>query len=150
MAARGSEPGGAGVVTEGLVLYDGVCALCDGTVRALLVLDRGARLRFAPLQGETAREVLARHPDADRSLSTILYARGAGTSEESVHQRSDAVLSMLYDIGGIAAFAAVLRIVPRPLRDAVYDLVARHRYRWFGKYDACRLPRPGERARFLP
>ena len=137
-------------MSRGIVLFDGVCALCDGTVRLLLRLDRHERLRFAPLQGESAREILSRHPGADRSLSTILYARAVGTPEETVLERSDAVFAMLHDVGGVARLAGVLRIVPRALRDATYELIADHRYRWFGKYEACRLPRPGEQNRFLP
>lgn len=132
-----------------VVLFDGVCALCDASVRFLLAVDRGQVLSFAPLQGETAREILARHPKADRSLSTVLYARSYD-EEEMVYDRSDAAFRILEDIGGLWRVLSLFRFVPRPIRDGLYRWVATHRYRWFGKLDECRLPSPGDQARFLP
>lgn len=132
-----------------IVLFDGVCALCDASVRFLVSVDRARVLSYAPLQGETAREILARHPNADRSLSTVLYVRSYD-EEETVYDRSDAALRILEDIGGFWRVLSLLRFVPRPIRDGLYRWVATHRYRWFGKLDECRLPSPGDEARFLP
>lgn len=132
-----------------VVLFDGVCALCDRSMRFLVDEDEAALLHFAPLQGSTAGEVLERHPEADRSLSTVIYVRGAGTSQERIHQRSDAAFAILDDLGGFWRVVSWLRVIPRPLRDAVYQLVATHRYRWFGKLEACALPGPGQSERFL-
>ncbi len=133
-----------------VVLFDGVCALCDGAVRFLLARDPEGKLAYAPLQGETARAVLARHPGVDHALPTMLFVRGRGTERERLYDRSDAAFEILGDLGGVWSFVAWLRFVPRPIRNAVYDFIARHRYRWFGKFDACRLPVGGTADRFLP
>jgi predicted DCC family thiol-disulfide oxidoreductase YuxK len=136
--------------THLVVLFDGVCVLCDSSMRFLVDADRGGRLSFAPLQGETAREVLARHPEVAGDLSTIVYVRNFKSEAEKVYSRSDAVVSILQDLGGGYRLLALFRFLPRVLRDKLYTWVASHRYRWFGKLDACRLPRPGEEKRFLP
>ena len=119
-------------------------------MRFLLDADRDGRLSFAPLQGETAREVLARHPEVTSDLSTVLYVRDFGSQAERVYTRSDAVVAILRDLGGGYRLLALFRFLPRVLRDALYAWVASHRYRWFGKLDTCRLPRAGEEKRFLP
>jgi len=135
-----------------LVLYDGVCGLCNRTVQFLLRHDRHARLCFAPLQGETAARLLpALCLAAD--LQTLIFVRGAGTPGVRADVRSSGVLEILRVVGGVWGWLGALRLVPRSLRDAVYDWVARHRYSWFGRLDAaaaCRLPSGGSRARFLP
>ena len=80
----------------------------------------------------------------------MLYVRGMGTKSEQLYDRSDAAFEILHDLGGVWRFVAWLRFVPRPIRNMVYNFIARHRYRWFGKYDACRLPKAGTNERFLP
>ncbi|MBI4179231.1 lipase maturation factor family protein [bacterium] len=134
----------------GVVLFDGVCGLCDRTVQFLLDQDTMGSFKFAPLQGETAAAVLARHPGIERDLQTIIVVRSFGTPEESVAIRSQAVLEMLDDLGGFWRVVSGSRVVPQAIRDVVYRWVARNRYKWFGRYDACRLPEPSVRSRFLP
>lgn len=119
-------------------------------MRWLLDADRRQRLSFAPLQGETAREVLRRHPDVMGDLSTVLYVRDFGGPAETIHQRSDAAAAILRDLGGRYRLLACFRLLPRPVRDAIYDWIAAHRYRWFGTLDACHLPEKGDELRFLP
>jgi len=131
-----------------LVLFDGVCVLCSRSVRFLLRIDRHRRLLFAPLQGPTAREILARH-HLGADLGTLVLVRDYGGVTESVAVRSTGVLLALAIVGGLWRVLSWLRVVPRPIRDRLYDLVATHRYRWFGSYDSCRLPRPGDGDRFL-
>jgi predicted DCC family thiol-disulfide oxidoreductase YuxK len=131
------------------VLFDGVCALCDASVRWLLAADTKRALHYAPLQGETARDVVSRHPELDPSLSTVIYVRGMGSDAERVYERSDAAVEILKDLGGVFTALSWLRLVPRALRDAAYDFIAERRYRWFGNYDACRLPEPDDDSRFL-
>lgn len=126
-----------------VVYFDGVCGLCNRFVDFLLRVDSQAILRFAPLQGETARRLLP--PSLADELDTMAFADRHGHA-----LRSEAVLRILARLGGIWRLAGMLRIVPRPLRDWVYDAVARRRYRLFGRLPACRLPTPEERARFLP
>ncbi len=155
------EPG-----TRRVVFFDGVCALCDGSIRFLIRADRTGLLRFAPLQGETAArepavaKLIGRNgPDKDDAgkagpaedgidLESIIYLRGEGRDQE-VLTHSAAVLAILDDLGGFWRLLSVARIVPAPIRDRVYDFIARHRYRWFGRFEACRLPREGEAELFL-
>lgn len=132
-----------------LVLYDGVCGLCDRFVQFLLVEDRECLLQFAPLQGETARAFVAASQALDPALGTIVFVLEATTGERTILTRSTAVLRILDTLGGVWRVVSWLRVLPRPLRDAVYTWVARHRYTWFGHYDACPMPSPDVRARFL-
>ena len=127
-----------------ILLFDGVCNLCHGTVRFVLEHDRAARFRYAPLQSELARALLAPHGLDAGALDTVVLVDAAGA-----HVRSDGALRTLRALGAPWSWLAVLALVPRPLRDAVYDFVARHRYRWFGKKDACPLPKPEWTDRFL-
>lgn len=132
-----------------LVLYDGECGLCDRSVQVLLDRDRAGVLTYAPLQGETARALLARHR-LPTELQTVVFVRDEGTGEERAFTRSAAAIEILRALGGAWRLAAAFRLVPRPLRDVLYHWVANHRYGWFGRVDACRLPAPELRARFLP
>ena len=133
-----------------LVLYDGLCGLCDRTVQFFLEEDREGALVFSPLQGETAAEVFARHPDAEHDLSTMVCVANSGSDAEELSYRSSGILRLLSDVGGFWRVVSWLSWIPVPVRDRVYDLIARNRYKWFGKFDECKLPDPGTRARFLP
>lgn len=129
-----------------IVFFDGVCGLCNATVDFLLARDSGHRLLFAPLQGETARKRLPASIAPDSAeLKTILFL-----DEGTLRRRSTAVLRAVAALGGIWNAALLLLLIPRPLRDFVYDVIAHNRYAWFGKRDTCRLPGPGERGRILP
>lgn len=148
-----SEPAAVQESPPPVLLFDGECGLCDRTVQTLLRWDRRGVLRFAPLQGETAAPILARHgiqPTADGFASLVLVLE-ADTPQERALQRSSAALEILRRLGGLGSLLALLGwLVPRFLRDAVYDWIARRRHRWFAPPDACRVPTPGERQRFLP
>ncbi len=139
----------AGGVGRSVVFFDGVCALCNRSIRFLINRDRGGVLSFAPLQGETFASFRASTTLED-GLDSIVYVRGYGTGSARAFVRSEAVLQALHDLGGVSRVLSWLRIVPRFLRDGVYVLIARHRYRWFGRYDECRLPTPRDRAQLLP
>ena len=133
-----------------IVLYDGVCALCNGLVRFVLARDREGVFRFASLQGEVARATLARHGRNPDSLDTLIVVLDAGLPTERLLDRSTAALFVLTGLPGIwKPLGRALSLVPAPARDVVYRLIARTRYRTFGKYDACPLPPPGVRDRFL-
>ncbi len=132
-----------GPETSGLVFFDGLCGLCDRTVSFLVAKDRRRRLRFAPLQGKAALELSAAQRE---NLQSMVYWRRDG----KVFERSAAVARALMAIGGAWAVAgAAMWLVPRPLRDAGYRVVASNRYQWFGKRETCRLPSVEERAVFL-
>jgi predicted DCC family thiol-disulfide oxidoreductase YuxK len=127
-----------------VLFYDGVCGLCNRFVDFVIARDAAAVFRFAPLQGETAREHL---PEADvRDLNTVVLQ-----DEQGVFRKSAAAVRVLMRLGGgWGILGRILWLVPRPLRDAGYLLVARYRYAIFGKKETCRMPTPAERARFLP
>lgn len=132
-----------------ILLYDGVCGLCNGAVRFLLKHDRRGRFRFAPLQGPYASEVLTRHgKDPDR-LETVYVVLDPGLPAERLLSKARAALYVGKELGGPWAAARVFGILPTRLLDLGYDAVARSRYRLFGKHDECPLPDPRHRARFL-
>jgi predicted DCC family thiol-disulfide oxidoreductase YuxK len=131
-----------------VVLYDGDCGLCHGFVQWLLARDRRDALRFAPIQGPWAARFLPKHGKSQTQLDTVFVVQGDGSPEERVLERSDAAIAAVVSLGGLWRAAAVLKVFPRFLRDAVYDWVARNRTRWFGK-SACQIPSRAERAKFL-
>lgn len=126
-----------------IVFFDGACGLCNRFVDRLLRIDRQGLLRFAPLQGPTARALLP--PGLAGALESVVYLRGG-----KVLQRSDAALRILIDLGGWRKAYGALLLVPPFVRDAAYGWVARNRHRWFGRRATCRAPVPEERGRFLP
>lgn len=132
-----------------LVLYDGVCGLCDRFVQFLLRIDRHDRLRFAELQGPIGTKILSQAGRSATPLSTVVVVADHGTDAQRLLDRSDAALFAIASAGGLYRGAEALRLVPRFIRDAAYDLVARWRYRIFGRFDACPIPRPETRAKFL-
>ncbi len=133
-----------------IILYDGVCGLCNRLVQFLLRHDKQARLRFASLQSDFAAKVLLRHGIDPKDLDTLHVIENYERPNERVLQRSDAILRAGRELGGFwSASAAVAQVIPRSLRDVIYRFVARNRYRVFGKYDSCMLPDPNQRSRFL-
>ena len=137
-----------------LVIYDGVCGFCNLSVRWFLLRDRTDRLRFVASDSAKVADLLARHgldaAMATGNSGTILVAQAVETPAERLLIRSDAVIAMLRALPGPwPGLAAMLRIIPHPLRDLGYRLVARWRYRIWGRLDACPIPTAQERARFL-
>jgi len=133
-----------------IILYDGVCGLCNRLVQFLLKHDKQGRLRFASLQSDFATKVLQRHGIDPKDLDTMHLIENYEQPGERVLQRSDAILRAGRELGGFwTALAALAGVVPRALRNPVYRFVARNRYRVFGKYDTCMLPEPNQRSRFL-
>ena len=133
-----------------IILYDGVCGLCNSLVQFLLKHDRQGRLRFASLQSDFAAKVLQRHGFDPKDLDTLHVIENYEQPGERVLQRSDAILRAGRELGSFWGFsAAAANVIPRALRDVVYRFVARNRYRVFGKYDTCMLPEPNQRSRFL-
>jgi predicted DCC family thiol-disulfide oxidoreductase YuxK len=133
-----------------IILYDGVCGLCNRFVQFLLKHDKQARLRFASLQSEFAERVLTRHGIDPKDLDTVQVVVNYERPDERVLGRSDAILRAGNELGmPWNVLATIARIVPRALRDVVYFFVARNRYRVFGKYETCMLPDPNQRHRFL-
>ena len=133
---------------EHLMLFDGVCNFCDGAVRWLSDHEAAGRLRFAPLQGETAAALRARHPVIPDDIDTMVYVDATG-DQERVYLRSEAMFRMLALLDRPWRWLSLLRVLPRWITEPAYDRFARKRYARFGRRDSCRIPTPEERARIL-
>lgn len=128
-----------------IILFDGVCNLCNGAVQFIIKRDGGDRFRFAALQSELGQELCrARHIDTTQIDSIILIDPGI-----AYYVKSDAALEIARELRGYGWMPWLLGWIPRGVRDAVYDLVARNRYRWFGKKDQCMIPTPELQKKFL-
>lgn len=132
-----------------IVLYDGVCGLCNRLVQFIIKRDQRDHFRFASLQSDFANKLLQQHALDPHDLDTVYLVHNYGQPGERLLARSDAILFLLKQLGGIWGLAAVGKILPRALRDGIYELVARNRYRVFGKYESCMLPEPKHRKKFL-
>lgn len=128
----------------GIIFFDGVCGLCNGWVDFVIRRDKRSLFKFSPLQGKLARTQLAPfHGPRGLLDSMVLF------DVDGLHYRSDGVLRTLRGLSGFWKLFYLFHLVPRPLRDAVYDCIARNRYRWFGQRASCRLPTPQEREKFI-
>jgi len=128
---------------DGLILFDGVCVFCSRWVRFVIARDRTLRLRFTAMQsryGRTLAERLGTAPEYPETNAVIIGGRA--------YFKSDAAIRVLAQLPGWSWVRALV-IVPRPLRDPVYDLIARNRYRLFGKLDRCLVPSPDIAKRFV-
>ena len=132
-----------------VLLYDGTCGFCAESVQLVLRHDRRRTLRFAALQGQFGEAVRARHPELRRIDSVVWVDPAASGKPGRVLVRSDAALQVARYLGGWWRLLEVGRLVPRPVRDAAYDLIARHRHTLSGGGPACLVPAPEERERFL-
>lgn len=137
MTMDGLEPGRA------LILFDGVCNMCNASVRFVVARDSDDRFRFAPLQSDVGKEVMEAYGLRD-DLSTF-FLIDAGR----VFEKSDAWMRIIRMLGWPWRILSWLAVIPRPVRDAVYDFIGRRRYEWFGKRDQCPAPDPRWRGKFL-
>jgi predicted DCC family thiol-disulfide oxidoreductase YuxK len=141
MSGRGSNP---------IVLYDGVCGLCNRLVQFVLKNDRNDVFRFASLQSKLAEQILVRHRLRSESLETVYVVLDYGFAKERLLSRLQAVVYVLQQLGGPLAYvSAILRVLPAPVQNFLYGLVARNRYRVFGRYETCPLPDGDTRSKFL-
>jgi predicted DCC family thiol-disulfide oxidoreductase YuxK len=129
--------------THPIVFFDGVCAMCNQTVNLIMRHDKSGDIRFAPLQGTTARQAL--DSSEIKALGSIVVV-----DEQGIHRKSTAVCRLLLRLGGVwKLLGGLLWLIPYPLRDLGYSVIAHYRYRLFGKHETCRLPTDEERSRFL-
>jgi len=129
-----------------IILFDGVCNLCSASVRFIVERDRDAFFKFASIQSDAGKRLMTEHglalPEGDPTSIVVI-------EDGRAHQRSSGALRIARRLNGIWKLGWGFVIVPRFIRDAVYDVIAKHRYRWFGKQDTCMVPTPELRARFL-
>jgi predicted DCC family thiol-disulfide oxidoreductase YuxK len=127
-----------------LVLFDGVCNLCNASVQFIIKRDPGSRFQFASLQSARGQAEMKRFGLDPTSLHSIIVIEG-----DRVYQRSNAALKIATTMGGLWSAFRLFYIFPRVFRDPVYNLIARNRYRLFGKQDHCMLPSPELKSRFV-
>ena len=144
MKAGSNHSDGPAGTGSAVIVFDGVCALCNRWVRFLLRFDRKGRYRFAAMQGQQGSAMLRAHGLDPQDPMSFLLLDAQGTWTDT-----DAILRVLAGLGGGWRLSGVLKVLPRGLRDAAYRALARNRYRWFGRHDACHLPAPEQAARFL-
>jgi predicted DCC family thiol-disulfide oxidoreductase YuxK len=127
-----------------IILFDGICNLCNSSVDFVIDRDPEARFRFASLQGETGHEFLRRHDFAAATMDSVVLIEG-----DRMFVRSTAALRIARRLPFPWPLFSIFFILPAPLRDFFYDLIARNRYRWFGRRESCRMPTPELQTRFL-
>lgn len=126
-----------------IIFFDGICHLCNGFVDFVLQKDLKQHFQFAPLQGETAANLLT--PQERSELTSVILL-----VEGKKFLRSEAVVKVLIDLGGVYRVLALGFLLPSGVRNALYNWVAKNRYAWFGQRETCRLPTPTEIDRLLP
>lgn len=127
-----------------VLLFDGHCNLCNGAVQWVLARDKAATFRFTSLQSELGQQLQEQYElDPTELDSMVLIQNG------KAYTRSSAALKTAEGLGGLYSAAGLFMLVPAFIRNGVYDFVARNRYRWFGRSEACWLPRPEWKERFL-
>jgi predicted DCC family thiol-disulfide oxidoreductase YuxK len=133
---------------QSVLLFDGECGLCTRIVQLVLRADRKGTLCFASLQGEFARKITARHAEL-RSVDSMALLEATAAGDYHVSVRSEAALRLARYLGFPWALLGLARVIPRPVRDRVYDEIARRRHRWFGPGLACQLPTPEQQKRMV-
>ena len=129
---------------KGIVLFDGLCHLCDGAVRFILKRERAAELKFAPLQSDFGKSLLQKYGYSPNYLDGLILIES-----NRAHDRSSACLRIAGKLNFPWRLLFPLLIIPKPLRDFIYGNIAAVRYRWFGKKESCSLPHGEDQARFL-
>lgn len=131
------------VEERGTILFDGVCNLCNGIVQFVLKRDKRDHFQFASLQSDAGIQVLENY-QLNQGLDTFVYVY-----KNKAYTKSSAALYVLKGLGGIWKILFIFIIIPKFLRDPIYNWIARNRYKWFGKKDECMLPRPEYKHKFL-
>jgi predicted DCC family thiol-disulfide oxidoreductase YuxK len=129
---------------KSIILFDGVCNLCNWFVNFIISRDKANRFRFGSLQSRAVIELLKQQDFSSNTLSTVILLENG-----RLYFQSTAVLRILRQIGGAWSMMYVFIILPKPIRDFLYLLIAKHRYRLFGRQDACMVPTPELKARFV-
>ena len=127
-----------------IILFDGVCNFCNASINFIIDRDSKSIFKFAALQSESGQDILKKYGFKTSNFDSIIVI-----DENVIYQKSDAALEIARRMDGFWKFFYVLKIIPAFLRNPMYDLIAKNRYRIFGKTDACRIPTPKLKARFL-
>ncbi|MDA9554824.1 thiol-disulfide oxidoreductase DCC family protein [Pelobium sp.] len=131
-------------MAQHIILFDGVCNLCNGFVQFVIKRDKKANFKFAALQSAAAKEILLANQLNPQELKTVIFIR-----DHKVYTQSDAALQIAKGLDGLWPLAGVLLVIPKFIRNAVYQFIAKNRYRWFGEKETCMVPTPDLQNRFL-
>jgi len=132
-------------LTDGpLILFDGICNLCNNSVQFIIRHDPPGYFKYASLQSAAGQGYLHKFNLPASQLHSVILIDG-----EKMFQKSDAALEIVKNLNGLWPALAIFKIVPRVLRDWLYDVVAKNRYVWFGKKDSCMIPTPELKSRFI-
>jgi predicted DCC family thiol-disulfide oxidoreductase YuxK len=130
---------------QNIILFDGVCNMCNSTVDFLIKIDKNRTLKFASLQSDFAKEKLKPFQTSLQTIDSIVF-----WSNKKIYTEADAVIEILKTIGGFWKFMALIfQIIPKFLRNAMYHFVAKNRYKFFGKRNSCRVPNEEEKERYF-
>ncbi len=130
--------------SNNILLFDGVCNLCNSTVKFVIRQDKNALIKFASLQSSFGQKILLEHQLSNSRFDSFIYVK-----KDGILLKSTAALNLMKDIGGVWTLLYAFIIIPRFIRDFVYDMIAKNRYRWFGKQQTCMIPSAEIKARFL-
>ena len=129
---------------QSVIFFDGVCNLCNSTVQLIIKKDTKNVFYFASLQSDAAKNILLQYSEEKIELNSIVFI-----SNDKIYIKSSAVLRIFWSLGRGYRLLYIFWIVPKPIRNLVYDYIATNRYKWFGKRDQCMLPSPEIKKRFL-
>lgn len=128
---------------EQIIFFDGICVFCNKSINLLEDLDKKNKFKFATLQGETAKQLLAISLVSGDLKSLVFYKQG------KIFLKSSAVIEIVFQLGGFWKLIKITYIIPKIIRNIFYDLIAKNRYNWFGKNDFCKLPNESNKLKFL-
>lgn len=127
-----------------IILFDGVCNLCNGAINFIIARDPNDRFRFAALESEIGQELLAKYKIDSSKIDSIVLIR-----DDKAYAKAGAALRIAKNMSGVWPLLYGLVIIPKFISNAVYDFIARNRYKWFGKKESCMIPTPELKAKFL-
>lgn len=131
--------------SNAVILFDGVCNLCNSSVQFILKRDKSGRFLFGSLQSQSGQDLLVKHGLPVDDYASFIYIKG-----DRIYTKSSGALHVLKDLGGFWRLFYVFILIPRPIRDYIYSLIANNRYGLFGKRNACMMPNDEIKSRFLP
>lgn len=127
-----------------ILVFDGVCNLCTTSIQKIIKIDKNNKFRFASLQSDAGKEILLHFSGYNSKIDSVFLVYN-----DKLHSKSSAVIRVFKIVGGIYRFALIFWIIPKPLRDVLYDFIAKNRYKWFGKRDKCMIPNKDLKHKFL-
>ena len=131
------------VISDKIVLFDGVCNFCNSSVQFIIRHDKSNALKFASLQSNTGQELIAKY-NIPKDVDSVIFIENG-----NAFIKSEAALRIADNFGGVWKMMRILKVIPAFIRNLFYDIIARNRYKWFGKKETCMIPSPEIRNRFM-